>query len=142
MRILLSDIAPQLRPQLRYALQREPWVTAVLSDVPEPAFDDPGGSYEPFPAAVGDVAPAGDLTARVGAARADLLVLDWDLASPLPAGTLESLKSSFPRTQVVALSTRPEERAAAMAAGVDLFLATDSTPEAAVEALRSAVRPG
>jgi DNA-binding NarL/FixJ family response regulator len=131
-------MAPQLRAQVRYALQREQWVTAVLSDVPEPAFDDPGGAYEPFPAAVGDVGPVGDLTARVGAARADLLLLDWDLAAPLPFGTLESLKAAYPRVQVAAFSARPAERAAAQSAGVDLFLVTDGTPEDLVTTLRGA----
>ncbi|MEN9937858.1 MAG: hypothetical protein RLZZ387_4437 [Chloroflexota bacterium] len=140
MRILLSEMAPALRAQVRYALEREPWVSAVLSDTPEPAFDDPGGAYEPYPAAVGDIAPATDLTSRVGAAGADLLLLDWDVAAPMPGGALESLKASFPRVQVAALSARPEERAAALTAGVDLFLATDGTAAGAVEALRASVR--
>jgi DNA-binding NarL/FixJ family response regulator len=140
MRILLSEMAPQMRAQVRYALQRESWVTAVMSDVPEPAFDDPGGSYEPFPAAVGDVAPAGDLTARVGAARPDLLLLDWDIAAPLPAGTLESVKASFPRVQVAAVSARAAERGAALGAGIDLFIIADGTPEGVVEGLREALR--
>lgn len=141
MRILMSQMAPPTRAALRYALQREPWVTAVLSDTPDAAFDDPGGSYEPYPAAVGDVAPAGDLTARVAAFRPDVLLLDWDLAAPLPAGALESLKASFPRVVVAALSARPEDRASALASGVDLFLPGDGVVEAAVETLRAALRP-
>jgi DNA-binding NarL/FixJ family response regulator len=140
-RILISEMAPARRAQLRYALGREPWVTAALSDVPDAAFDDPGGSYEPYPAAVGDVAPAGDLTGRVAAARPDLLLLDWDLAAPLPAGTLESLKTSFPRVLVAAVSTHPDERAAALAAGIDLFLAGDGTPQGVVDGLRAALMP-
>ncbi|HWQ11487.1 MAG TPA: hypothetical protein VNL77_01735 [Roseiflexaceae bacterium] len=141
MRILLSEMAPQMLAQLRYALQREPWVTAVMADRPEPAYDDPGGSYEPLETALAPRGGETSLTGRVGAARADLLVLDWDVAAPLPLGALESLKAAYPHVQVAALSTQPRERPAALAAGVDVFLLTDGTPEAAVAALRANLEP-
>nr|PZN27773.1 MAG: hypothetical protein DIU80_11560 [Chloroflexota bacterium] len=129
----------QKRAQVRYALQREPWVTAVEADTPSPAYDDPGGSYEPYPAAVGAIPADESLTARVGAAGADLVVLDWEIAAPLPAGTIESLKASFPHVLVAALSTRPEERANALAAGVDIFVLTSGTPEDIVASLRTSL---
>jgi DNA-binding NarL/FixJ family response regulator len=139
MRILLSDMAPQLRAQVRLALQRQPWVTSVAAETPSPAYDDPGVGYEPYGAVVGPAASADGLTGRVGALGADLVVLDWDLAAPLPAGTLESLKSSFPQVMVAAVSTRQEERAAALSGGADLFVLTDGTPEDIVASLRTSL---
>ena len=141
MRIMLSDMAPQVRAQARHLLQREPWVTAVVSDTPEPAYDDPGGSYEPLQTALGARASGSDLTSKAGAARADLVVLDWDLAAPLPLGAVESLKAAYPHVQLAAMSARPEERAAALAAGADLFLVTDGTAEDLVATLRATMRP-
>jgi DNA-binding NarL/FixJ family response regulator len=142
MRVLLSDMPPALRAQIRLLLQREPWVTAVSADSPEPAFDDPGGGYEPLDTLTRAPASTSDLTGQVGAAGADLVLLDWDTAAPLPQGALESLRASHPSTQVAALSARPDERAAALAAGVDLFLPTDGTPEDAVATLRRALGAG
>lgn len=139
MRLLLSDMAPQMLAQVRYALQREPWVSSVAGDTPSPAYDDPGGGYDPYPAVVGDAAPAEGLTARVGAVNADVVVLDWDLAAPLPPGTLESLKLSYPQVLVAAMSVHQEKRTNALASGVDVFVYTDGTLEDIVASLRTSL---
>jgi hypothetical protein len=139
--MLLSDMAPDTSARLAYLLRRESWVTAVLIAEPEQAQTAVDSPEEgPWHASEGSISAGPELTSRVGTANADVLLLDWDLAAPLPTGALESLAAAYPQTLVAALSARAEERAAASAAGVATFIHA-TTPEDAVAALRATLAP-
>ncbi len=105
MRVLIIDDQPQVCSAVRLLLNQEPGVTVV-----------------------GETAEAGDLLAQVEAIRPDLVLLDWEL--PDRGGALVAeLRAVRPGLVVVALSSRPEVRQAALAAGADAFVSKGDPPE-------------
>ena len=77
---------------------------------------------------VGEAADAKSLIAQVGSSCPDMVLLDWNLRG-LTADSLLTLRCACLGMYVIALSSRPEEREAAMEAGVDAFVSKVDSPE-------------
>lgn len=77
---------------------------------------------------VGEAAEAGDLLAQTVAVCPHLLLLDWQLRG-FRVDLLPVLRKQQPHLKVVAMSTRPEVRSLALAAGVDAFVSKVDPPE-------------
>jgi DNA-binding NarL/FixJ family response regulator len=113
-RVLLADDQPEVLLALRLVLQQEP------------GFD-----------VIGEVTTVVDLLDGVRDGRPDLVVLDWDLPRVQNQGFLTVLRSDHRNLTVLALSSRPEERPAALAAGADGFICKGESPDHLVALLRS-----
>lgn len=77
---------------------------------------------------VGEAAEVGSLLAQTLAVDPHLLLLDWDLRG-FQADLLPALRKQQPDLKVVVMSTRPEIRSLALAAGVDAFVCKVDPPE-------------
>jgi len=104
-RVLLADGRPRVRAALRLLLEQHPEFRLV-----------------------GEVAEAGSLLAQTAALWTHLLLLDWNLPG-FRADLLPALQSRQPHLKIVAMSTRPEVRSLALAAGVDAFVSKVESPE-------------
>ena len=114
MRILLADDKPEIRSALRLLLEDEAGLQIV-----------------------GEVGDADELLASLGRACPDVVLLDWELpglAGDSPPG---ALRERCPRLIVIALSSRPEARPAALSAGADAFVSKGDPPERLLSALRT-----
>jgi|GEM_PF-797849 len=89
------------------------------------------------------VGEAADLTglSASGQAQADLLLIDWASIAPRAAQSVAQLRSLNSALRVIVLSTRPEVRAAALAAGADAFLSKVDSPEQVIATLRRVIGP-
>lgn len=113
MRILLADDQGAVRSALRLLLEQRPeWRVA------------------------GEAADATGLLQAIDNREFDLLLLDWELPGLAMSRLLAYLRYESPETRVVAMSSRPEARAAALAAGVDRFVSKSAPPEQVVSALQ------
>lgn len=65
----------------------------------------------------------------------ELVLLDWELPGGPAAGLVRMLRSQWPQLRVIALSSLPEARTAALRAGVDAFVGKGDPPEVLLEAL-------
>lgn len=72
-----------------------------------------------------EVASAERLLDEVKKARADVLIVDWQLHGL----DLGELRRALPALKISVLSSRPEERRPALAAGADTFLFKGDAPE-------------
>jgi DNA-binding NarL/FixJ family response regulator len=106
MRILLADPQAKVRFALRVLLERQPGLEVV-----------------------GEADSAEGLLAHIALSAADLVLLDWNLAGAVPARLLLALRHDHPGLVVVALSSRPESRQAALSAGADAFVSKGNPPE-------------
>ena len=116
MRVLLADDRPKTRFALRLLLERQPGIQVV-----------------------GEAADAEALLARAKAACPDVVLLDWELPNLAPDGSsVSALRGVCSRLCVIALSSRPEARMAALAAGADAFVSKADPPERLLAAVRNA----
>lgn len=114
MRVVLANDAVEVRSALRLLLEQE----FGAEIVGEAGRDD-------------------DLLVALATSRPDLLVLDWDLSMDRPSREVQRLRVACSVVRIIALSKRPEERMAALAAGVDGFASKSDGPEHLVHAVRS-----
>ena len=70
----------------------------------------------------GEAADAASLLAQVEAISPHLLLLDWGLWDLAAADILPAMRSACPGLRVIALSGRPEDEPAVLAAGADAFV--------------------
>lgn len=112
MRIFLADDQSTVRSALRLLLEQDPSV-----------------------AVVGEAREAQDLLTQVRADCPDLLLLDWELPALRPPELLSALRSICPDLSVVALSSRPDARRAALASGANAFVSKGDAPELLLEAV-------
>jgi DNA-binding NarL/FixJ family response regulator len=113
MRVLLADDDPHVRSAVRLLLAGEQGVDVV-----------------------GECTAAVGLIDQVLSARADVVLLDWDLPG-LRAGTeLQRLPLAAPGCRLVALSCRPEQQREALRAGAVRFVCKGDAPESLLDALR------
>lgn len=87
------------------------------------------------------VGEAADLTglASPDQERADLLLVDWTGIAPDAAQVLARLRALSGRLRVIVLSTRPEDAAAALAAGADAFISKVDPPRHVLATVRAVV---
>jgi len=65
----------------------------------------------------------------------DLVLLDWELPDRKGLELVPSMKTICPELVVIALSSRPEARQAALSAGADAFVSKADTPERLLAAI-------
>jgi DNA-binding NarL/FixJ family response regulator len=93
-------------------------------------------THESGIAVVGDAAEAGSARQQVAALRPDLVLLDWELPGATGASLVEELRMAAPQTRIIALSSRPEARPAALAAGADAFVCKGDPPDHLLATMR------
>ena len=87
---------------------------------------------------VGEARTAAEVQERVGKSKCDILVLDLSLPDKSGLDVLKDVKTLYPKTRVLILSTYPADRFAVrcLKAGADGYLCKDSAAEDLVVALR------
>ena len=66
----------------------------------------------------------------------NLILLDWELPGMPSASLVRILRNQWPQLHLIALSSLPEARGAAVNAGVDVFVNKGDPPDALLAALR------
>ena len=105
MRILIADDQPNVRSALRLLLEEETAPTTVTE--------------------AGNVA---ELITQIEASCPDLVFLDWELPGKNSVALISLIKAICPKVFVIALSSRPEARQAALKDGADDFVSKGSPP--------------
>jgi DNA-binding NarL/FixJ family response regulator len=113
-RIFLADDEAPVRSALRLLLEQEPGL-----------------------AVVGEAGAADQAVAAVAAMRPQLVLLDWHLAGRDGRALVKRLHAAAGK--IIVLSGRPEDRAAAQAAGADAFVSKGDPPERLLAAVRDAL---
>ena len=113
MKVLLADDQPQVRSALRLLIEQEAQAQVV-----------------------GEAASAADLLGQGPTLAPDTILIDWELPGLSPIDGLSSVRQVFPSAQIVALSSRPEERQSALYAGADRFVCKGDPPEVVLAALQ------
>lgn len=108
----MADAAAHVRSALRLLLEQHPGVTCVA-----------------------ELATGDGLLSVLESANADVLLVDSHVPEVDLSSLLESLRRAQPRLRIVVLSTRPEERERALAAGADAFVSKGDAPEGLLEGL-------
>lgn len=111
-RILLADDQPQVRSALRLLLEQE--IQAQI---------------------VGEAETLEDLLNQRPARNPEAILLDWELPGLSPNADLPKVRQAYPLAQILALSSRPEARQAALQAGADAFVCKGDPPEQLLDAL-------
>lgn len=75
--------------------------------------------------------------AAEGAPHADLLLLDWVGVADQGALLLRRLRSLNVGIKIIVLSTRPEDRIPALAAGADAFISKVESPDQVLAVVRA-----
>jgi DNA-binding NarL/FixJ family response regulator len=109
--VLLADDNPSVRLGLRVLIEAQPGFVVVA-----------------------ETSRLGAIRSLLATLRPRLLLLDWELPG-MGAAALGGLLAACPHLRVVALSGRPEARAAALAAGAAAFVSRTDPPERVLEAL-------
>jgi len=117
MRVLIADDQSQVRSALGLLLQHEPDV-AVVGEA-------------------GDVEQVLELIAQQ---QPDLVLLDWELSGWGGSPTLVELRAIRSGLVVIALSSQPEARRAALTAGADAFVSKGDPPERLLAAVNDCCR--
>jgi CheY-like chemotaxis protein len=115
-RVMLADGRPEVRSALRLLVEQHGGMT-ILAEAAEP----------------------GELLCQARIACPDVLLLDCDLPGIRVKDFLHRLRSFCPRVRVVAMSSRPEMRQAAVSGGADDFVCKTDPPEKLLAVLRSCV---
>ncbi len=106
MRILLADNEPRVRSAIHILLQR----------------------YRHYQI-IDEVADDRAILLRASESRPDIIILDWSPGDAAGREMLAELRNCCPDTFVVAISSRPELRKSALAAGADAFVSKVDPPE-------------
>jgi CheY-like chemotaxis protein len=84
---------------------------------------------------VAEACHGADVPATVEGWQPDLVLLDWDLDGGPAGHVVDHLKSRYPASAVVAMSSRPEGRDESLLAGATAFVGTSDPPERLFELL-------
>jgi DNA-binding NarL/FixJ family response regulator len=84
---------------------------------------------------VGQATDVSSLLAQIAQTHPDLILLDWELPGMSADSILPLLHQQLPDAQIIALSSRPEARQAALAAHVDAFVSKGDPPEQLLAAI-------
>jgi DNA-binding NarL/FixJ family response regulator len=112
MRVLLADDEAKVVSALRLLLEQQPNM-AIAGEAPDSAH----------------------VLAQVAAARPDLVLIDWELPGMPARDLIRALLKQAPGMLVIALSGRPEARAAAIKAGAIAFVSKGDPPETVLATL-------
>ena len=90
------------------------------------------------------VGEAGDFTGLSARSReqADLLLVEWAGIALEAPQLLAELRTLNDRLRIVVLSTQPEDRAAAIAAGADAFISKVDPPDQVLAVVRAVLTSG
>ena len=90
------------------------------------------------------VGEAGDFTGLSARSReqADLLLVEWAGIALEAPGLLAELRALNDRLRIVVLSTQPEDRVAAIAAGADAFISKVDPPDQVLAVVRAVLTSG
>ena len=113
MRILIADDQPNVRSALRLLLDNETGVSVTA-----------------------EVSNTKELITSVEADCPDLILLDWELPGSRGAELIPALRKQCPELVVIALSSRPEARRAAMSLGAHDFVSKGSLPQEVIASIR------
>lgn len=114
MRVILADDQPEVCSALRLLLEEKPGIN-VLSEV--------GNTYE--------------LLRQVQASCPDLILLDWELPGASSKELVPLLHTLCPHLEIIALSSHPQMKPAALKAGVRHFICKSEPPEQLLTALEN-----
>src|SRR4051794_34436376 len=106
MRVLLADDQADVRSALRFLLEQESGIHVV-----------------------GEVAEVAALVAQNEPTQPDFVLLDWELPGAQSIDLLLALRAPYRSTIVIAISSRPEARQQALAAGADAFVSKGEPPD-------------
>jgi DNA-binding NarL/FixJ family response regulator len=113
MRILIADNRPKVRFALRSLLEEQYGLMVVC-----------------------EVTDCKELLAQAGAVCPDLVLIDWDLPGMATVELLPALHKLCPGLHVIALSSRPEVKPDALAAGAQAFVSKAGPPEPLLAAIQ------
>lgn len=105
-RVLLAQAWPMLRSALRLLIEQQAELQVV-----------------------GEAADGPTALARLCELQPDLVLFDWDLPELGGAELLARFRQATPQTLFLAMSSRPETRQLALAAGADGFISKGDPPE-------------
>jgi DNA-binding NarL/FixJ family response regulator len=114
MRVLVADGEPGVRSALRLVLTHDLGMQVV-----------------------GEVTDRAELWTQVQRTTPDLLVLNWEWIGAEDAALPARLRASLPDLRIVALSSHPEVRPRALAAGADAHISKTDLPSQVRETLRA-----
>jgi DNA-binding NarL/FixJ family response regulator len=106
MRVIVADNHPDVRSALRLLLEEKPGVNVTA-----------------------EVSKAEDLVAEISSTGADLILLDWELPGIKTDELMSLVRSRYPSLSVIALSSLPQIREAALASGARYFVCKSEPPE-------------
>jgi DNA-binding NarL/FixJ family response regulator len=106
MRVIVADDQPEVRSALRLLLEEKPGIDVIA-----------------------EVRNSKELLRQVKLESPELVLLDWELPGAKPEELISSLHSLSPVLSVVALSSRPQMRQAALDAGARDFVCKSEPPE-------------
>jgi two-component system response regulator DesR len=112
-KVLIADDDPHVRSAVGLVLANEPGIS-IVADCPTPD----------------------GLVEQVVESGADVLLVDWDMPGFRRTADLRRLHADAPYCHVVALSAHPEERHAALNAGVVSFMCKYDSPERLLSIIR------
>jgi two-component system invasion response regulator UvrY len=115
--IILADPHPQVRSALRLLLEQANGLRIA-----------------------GEAGTAEEAITRVRTSCPALIILDWGLPGVSPGNLIGMLRDWCPDLLVIALSSRPESRQPALAAGVDGFVSKGDPPERVLSVVRSVLK--
>jgi two-component system response regulator DesR len=116
-RVLLAQAWPMLRSALSLLLEQQPDLQVV-----------------------GEAADGPSALASLHKLRPDLVLFDWDLPECGGADLLIELRQAAPEAILLAMSSRPEIRGLALAAGADGFISKGDPPEHLLSTIADTVR--
>ena len=90
---------------------------------------------EPGLRVLGEVSNPKDLHTQVKILSPDVVLLDWGLTGSRGRELISGLHTDGLQTTVIALSSRPEMRQAAISSGVDMFVSEGDPPEVLLGAI-------
>ena len=118
MKVVIADSKQEVRSALRVLLSEEP------------------GTY------IAEARDVASLLDTVRASNLSLVLVDWELADPRPAGARgaslpDEIAALAPHTRVIVLSGRPEAKSEALAAGADAFVCKGDSPDCLLAEFRA-----
>ena len=106
MRVLLAEGQPRVRSALRLLLEQTPAIDVV-----------------------DETAKSDEVLAKVEECSPDIVLIDWELPGLRAADLIPELHTLHSELLIVVLSSRPESRGAALAAGSNAFISKGDMPE-------------